>query len=612
MRHPGDAYSVNLNIFDIFKVARSWLINHTRTMKYPLVINSGKIFQLAVCLIAFLPVCLGQGVPEEVQNNIDLRVENALNPGIVVGIIDETGTHYYSSGLKAIQGIDKVDEHTVFEIGSISKTFTGILLAEMVLKKEVKLDDPLQQYLPPGVTAPTRNGQSIQLANLSNHSSALPRLPDNFSPADPSNPYVDYSEEQLYDFLNSYILTRDIGSRYEYSNYAVGLLGHILAAKRKTNYEALMVDVIAKPLKMDHTRVTLTPEMRKNLAKGHSGGIEVRNWDLITLAGAGGIRSTAVDMVKYVSANMGKAISGLYPAMQLSHTNSGGTSDGPVVGLGWHIRAFGDTFIIWHNGGTGGYRSFAGFIKGGDKGVVVLTNSDMGVDDIGIHLLHAESPLNTPLPSIGVAVRKILDEQGISAAEAAYWNLREKELGKFDFTEPQLNNLGYNYLAVDSIDKALAVFRLNVKAYPKSSNVYDSYGEAFLASGDTLQAIENYRRSVEINPGNTSGIEVLEKLGEDTDKLVSAVEVAAERLESYVGQYQLAPDFILTVTKEATQLKAQATGQPQFDIFPKTENVFYLKVVEAQLTFNVDEQGTVISVTLFQNGQEMVGKRLQY
>lgn len=129
------------------------------------------------------------------------------------------------------------------------KTFTGIILADMVLKGEVKLDDPLQSHLPSGVTAPTRNGASIKLVNLSNHTSSFPRMPDNFKPANPNNPFADYSEKQMYDFLSNYTLTRDIGSQFEYSNYGTGLLGHVLAAKKKMTYEALMTEVIAKPLR---------------------------------------------------------------------------------------------------------------------------------------------------------------------------------------------------------------------------------------------------------------------------------------------------------------------------------------------------------------------------
>src|SRR5690606_20873579 len=146
--------------------------------------------------------------------------------------------------------------------------FTGLLLADKVIRNEMKLDDPIQQYLPEGVKAPTRNGTAITLVNLANHTSSLPRMPDNFAPADPANPFADYSEKQLYDFLTRYTLPRDIGSQYEYSNYAVGLLGHILATQSGKSYEQLMSDVIATPLGLKNTRLILTPDMKKNLEIG--------------------------------------------------------------------------------------------------------------------------------------------------------------------------------------------------------------------------------------------------------------------------------------------------------------------------------------------------------
>lgn len=360
-----------------------------------------KVTATLLLLIRLSSLCPAQTtLTEEVIGNIKARVDNGINPGIVVGIIDDNGAHYYSYGVKSMNGDEPVDEHTVFEIGSITKTFTGIMLAELVLKGKMDLDDPLQKYLPEAVTAPTRNGASIRLVHLSNHTSSLPRMPGNFTPADPANPYVDYSEKQLYAFLEGYKLPRDIGSQYEYSNYAVGLLGHIIAEHQGMTYEELMIDIIAKPLKLKDTRITFTPKMKKNLAMGHHGGVLVKNWDLTTLAGAGGIRSTAVDMLEYLAANMGKARSGLYAPMQLSHKNSRPQGARPMVGLGWHIQLAAGREIVWHNGGTGGYRAFAGFIKGGDRGVVVLTNSTASVDDIGMHLLNPKSPLADvePLP----------------------------------------------------------------------------------------------------------------------------------------------------------------------------------------------------------------------
>jgi CubicO group peptidase (beta-lactamase class C family) len=434
-------------------------------------------------------------IPQNVKDNIKLRVDNGQHPGIVIGIIEGDKTEYYSYGVKSFPAREPVDERSVFEIGSISKTFTGILLADQVIKKKMSLDDPLQKYLPASVTAPTRNGASIKLVNLSNHTSSLPRMPDNFKPANPANPFADYSEKQLYDFLQSYVLPRDIGSQYEYSNYAVGLLGHVLAAQQRTTYEALMVDVIAKPLGMEDTRVVFTPSMKKNLAMGHADGIQAENWDISTLAGAGGIRSTATDMLKYVRANMGKTNSKLYPAMQLSHQHTRPDGNLPMVGLGWHMSIAGTNEFIWHNGGTGGYRSFAGFTKDGARGVVVLTNSTASVDDIGMHLLNSSMPLTDP-----------------NASKAS--------------------------------------------------------------------------------------------------EQIQEVAVDEQTLESYVGEYELMPNFILTVTRAGTQLNAQATGQGQFPVYAKTKNVFFYKVVVAQLTFNQSTAGIVESVTLNQGGQQVTGKKL--
>jgi serine-type D-Ala-D-Ala carboxypeptidase/endopeptidase len=348
-------------------------------------------------LVSIVTLSIGQTprITDEVKSNIQARIANGMNAGIVVAVIDGGQEEYYSAGKKSLVTSEAVNENSVFEIGSISKTFTGILLANAVLNGEVKLDDPVQKYLPATVVVPTRNGEAITLQHLANHTSSLPRMPDNFRPSNPANPFADYSEQQIYDFLTHYTLMRDIGSQYEYSNFGMGLLGHILALKKGITYEQLMIDVIAKQLALPNTRIALTAEMKKNLAAGHVGNLPVENWDIISLAGAGGIRSSAVDMVKYVRANMGVTKSKLYPAMQLAHKNSRAEGTTPGVGFGWHLMNKDGQEIIWHNGGTGGYRTFIGFVKGTSKGVVVLSNSANSVDDIGTHLLVSSAPLNT-------------------------------------------------------------------------------------------------------------------------------------------------------------------------------------------------------------------------
>ena len=571
-----------------------------------------KITSTIVLLGVFISLSSAQTLDPEVEQEIKNRIEKGVNAGIVVGIIDESGTHYYSYGVKSLKTNEPVDENSVFEIGSISKTFTAILLADNVLKGKMSLKDPVQKYLPENVTAPIKNDKQILLLHIANHTSALPRMPDNFEPANPANPYVDYTEKRMYDFLNNCKLGRDIGSEYEYSNYAMALLGHILATNSNMGYEELILQKIAAPLDMRNTRVVLTENMKKNLASGHSGNQQVENWDLGILAGAGGIRSTAVDMLKYVAANMGKNRKDIYPAMEFTHKSTWEVSEKTKVGLSWHISQLDNgKEVIAHSGATGGYQAYAGFIKGGNKGVVVLTNSSSTVSDIGRRLLDEDYELDVVKPSIAMKLQTVLDKKGIEAGIKTYWELKKNKADVYDFSEGELNTLGYKYMGEGSLEKALAVFDINVKAYPKAFNVYDSRGEAYLKKGDKKKAIADYKRSVELNPANQNGINVLEKLGVDTKDIVKEVKVEKAVLESYIGKYELDPRFVITITLEGEQLMAQATGQSNFPVFPKSENVFYYKVVQAELTFNKNEKGEVESLTLFQSGHKMTGKRIE-
>lgn len=566
--------------------------------------------------IAFLLLFIGTAftsqaqapvIPQEVKENIKSRVQNEITPAIVVGLVSPEGTTYFSFGVKSLETKTAVDEHSIFEIGSISKTFTGILLADMVVRGELDLDEPLQNLLPEGVSAPTRNGESIRLYHLANHTSGLPRLPNNMNPSNPANPYADYSKKQMYEFLNSYELTRDIGSEFEYSNYAVGLLGNVLAAKIGLTYEELMLEVIAKPLGMSNTSIVFTPRMKENLAYGHNIGLQVENWDLPTLAGAGAIRSSASDMIKYLSANMGILKSNIYSPMRLTHEVTTAEEIEQKVGLGWIINKSDSAEYIWHNGATGGYNTFTGFKKDGSLGVIVLTNSESGVTDIGMHLLDSSKALRIIKPSIGTKVKHILDNKGIRKARKVYWTIKENDKEAYNFGEEQLNALGYHYLGNNDVKKAIAVLKLNTEAFPESSNAYDSYAEALVKNKDKKKAIKNYKKSVELNPGNTNAIEMLKELGIETTDMVKEVTVNDATLKSYVGDYELAPGFILTISKEGNQLLAQATGQGAASIFPKTENEFYYKIVNAQIVFNVNQEGKVESLTLFQGGQELVG-----
>src|SRR5215831_6875743 len=328
---------------------------------------------------------------DEIRRILVQRIDEAhQSVGIVVGIITPEGRRVISYGAPGKGDPRPLTGDTVFEIGSVTKVFTSLLLADMVQRGEVALTDPISKYLPAGVKVPQRNGRQITLQDLATQSSGLPRLPSNLKPRDMANPYADYSVEQLYAFLSSYELPRDIGAKFEYSNLGGGLLGHVLTLRAGMDFEALVRKRITEPLGMTSTAIALSPALKPRLATGHDDKLKpVANWDFPTLAGAGALRSTANDMLTFLAANLGYTKTPLDPAMSAMLAVRRPTDDPNLeIGLAWFIRKAGEP-IIWHNGGTGGYRSFVGYDPKKRIGVVVLANAftNAGVDDIGAHIL---------------------------------------------------------------------------------------------------------------------------------------------------------------------------------------------------------------------------------
>ena len=332
----------------------------------------------------------------EVRAMIKARVAAKRSAGIVVGLLEPDGRTRVIAHGDPGPGQPPLAADSVFEIGSITKVFTGTLLAVLVQSGTVRFEDPVEKYLPPSVRMPVFEGKPITLGHLAEQNSGLPRLPSNLRPANMANPYADYTVDQLYDFLDDYRLTRAPGASFEYSNLGVGLLGHVLALSQQTTYEALLRDKIWTPLGMSHTAITLTPWMKSHLAMGHdAGGRVVGNWDVTTLAGAGAIRSTTGDMLKFLDANLHPERGPLHRAMALAQTSRAPTTPPHSIGLNWIIRRVGERdTAVWHNGGTGGYRTFIGLDPIRRHGVVVLANSGgAGNDDLGFHLVNPALPL---------------------------------------------------------------------------------------------------------------------------------------------------------------------------------------------------------------------------
>lgn len=352
-------------------------------------------------LVPFIPFsrAVAQALPDSALRAIVAeRVSSGRAVGLVVATLERGRTKVFTAGESGTGGV-ALDVNTVFEIGSITKVFTSALLADMAARGEVRLEDPIAKYLPASVRVPTRDGKEITLLDLSTQVSGLPRLPGNLNPKDPRNPYADFTVDQMYAFLSGYELTRDIGATYEYSNLGVGLLGHVLALRAGKSYERLLTERILDPLGMKDTRIVLTSGMKRRLAQGHDeAGAKAANWDLPTLAGAGALRSTAADMLKFLAANLDSARTPVARALATTRVARRTVPGGPMqIGLGWHILTPFDRPIVWHNGGTGGYRAFIGMDYGNQRAVVVLSNKSIAPDDIGFHVLEQRVPL-TPMP----------------------------------------------------------------------------------------------------------------------------------------------------------------------------------------------------------------------
>lgn len=313
--------------------------------------------------------------------------------GIVVGIIEPGGRRIVSYGRLARNDNRPPNGDTVFQIGSVTKIFTALLLADMVQHGEVTLADPVEKYLPAGVTMPTRGGRKITLQDLATHTSGLPRDPVNPDSKDPDNPYAGYSIERLYQFLSTYRLTRDIGAQYEYSNLGGGLLGHVLARRARMDYATLVESRICEPLGMNDTQTILSPGMKSRSATGHDEQLNlVPPLDLPIIPGASALRSTANDLLTFLAANLGYTKSPLAPAMTaMLDVRQPTGNPGLEIALGWHISTVDGREIVWHNGGLGGCGSFVGYDLKRRVGIVVLSNSEVPAvaDNIGLHLLTA-------------------------------------------------------------------------------------------------------------------------------------------------------------------------------------------------------------------------------
>lgn len=451
--------------------------------------SSSTIIVVLITLIIAIASGSSSAANAELEKVLKHKVETEkLSVGIAVAIIENGQVSFINVGVANKETAQEIDQNTLFEIGSVSKVMTSTALATFVDEGTLKLSDPVQNYLPKSVKLPMKNDKAITFESLASHRSGLPRLPSNMQFSNPLNPYVDYTTEMMYEFLNQYTLPREVGESPEYSNLAVGLLGHTLAKIDDMNYEQMLMQRVLKPLKMKDTFVEVPKSSLTRRSIGHNGYLETTDyWQLPAMAGAGAVVSDATDMALYLKANMQQ--NELASAIKLTHQPTAEFGNSLTkVGLGWIIQGTADGDVYMHNGQTGGFASFIGFNPTSHKGIVILSNTSILMDEVG-----------------------------------------------------------YSYLT------------------------------------NSLASL----------------------------KLTTPVKVAEAELAKLIGRYELVPGFILSITHDEDKLFVQGTGQPRLPLTANSINEFVNNAVKARIQFELDANGIATSLTMYQGGQTLPGKKLK-
>lgn len=556
------------------------------------------LFSLTLALAVPGSAVAQQYFPDDEDLEVMLRylVEDGETPGIVLGLLEADGSTRVLSYGTGGEGARPLGPRSVFEIGSITKTFTAALLADMVRRGEMSLGDPVAEYLPEGVTMPGWEGREITLRDLSTHHSGLPRMPDNFDPADPENPYADYTAEQLYDFLATHELRRGPGSEYEYSNLAVGLLGHVLQRATGQSYEALVRERILDPLGMDMTGITRDGDLAAWMTVGHNGaGDPVPYWDVSTtaFAGAGALRSNAEDMLTYIAAQLGPPDTEIERAMRATHEIQVDREGEAAAALGWGVSEFDGRRILRHGGGTAGYSTMVGFDPDLGVGVVMLANTGDFDDDIASDFLRRGRPLDLPEVSVPESVlRRYAGQYEVSPDRN--FVVRLEDNGSLTMQAP--GNVRFRMYATS--DTSFFVKRAPWQFTFRQDDALEVTGMVADLNGSQREAprVSDEGPPPAVVAGNAS-----------LDLPLSVSEMAA-----YQGSYALRmgdETLDVRVFVERDQLMAQPAGDRPTALLYQGEHAFVPAVdPDIRLVFTVAE-GRAELLTLHQSGRAVTGPR---
>lgn len=521
-------------------------------------------FLSALLLTILTTMQSANGADADLQAWIDERIAAGDDLAITAVVIDGDEQRHYAGGAVAPGGTAPGAE-TQFQVGSITKVFTDLLLAEAVAAGKVDYDTAIGAVLGPGFAPRNPAVAKITLEQLATHTSGLPRLPANLVPSDPADPYKGYDEAKLMEGITIARDKQPLGKHYAYSNFGVGLLGHLLGDVYGSSYRDALVQNVIAPLGLEQTGFDLD----SNRAKGFRGGEVVPDWGLEdSLAGAGALWGSTADFARFAQVLLGRTPS------RLEHDLA---ADLDVVVEGpwgfdltrvWHVEYASGEPIYWHNGGTGGFWSFFGFRPDKGLAIALLVSGDTDPTAEGLQRLGRTPPDIEPAdidselfgqyaltPQIGIGVFE-LDGQLVAQVTGQ---------GPIP-----LMDIGDDWYAIDVVDASLHFTRTD-----------GTVGGLELAQNGSVQPA---RKTAD----------------EAATATRTAVEFDELELADYPGEYRIDDDAAFTIRLGDGVLEARLTGQPFFPVYPAGDDVFFYKVVDAELRFERDAAGDVNALVLHQ------------
>ena len=501
-----------------------------------------------------------------------------------------------------------VQTDTKFRIGSVTKQFTAALILQLVEQGKIKLDGKITDYL---TDYRKDTGDRVTIHQLLNHTSGIPSytsLP--VFGAESRNPY------EVKAFVKKFAsgdIEFEPGSKYSYNNSGYFLLGAIIEQVTGKPFATVLRENILDPLGMKDSGFDDDTPLIARRAAGYSKtpeGYENAPYLEMQLPyAAGSMYSTVEDLFKWEQA--------LYEDKILSAASKKLMFSPGLEKYGYGVvitdQALGNTkekaAAIFHGGGINGFNSLLTRLIDRRASVIILDNVGQGryqgrMTEAIAGILY-DRPFDAPKRSIAEALYKVAIEKGGVAAVSEYRKLKAAKPNEYDFAEGELNTLGYQIMRRDRTKDAIEIFKLNVEMFPAAFNPYDSLGEAYLADGQKELALTNYKKSVELNPENTNGIRYIKQIEGKDAKVDPSV------FDAYVGDYELAPNFILTITREGDTLIGQATGQGKLRLEPVSEVQYTVSAVGADLTFEKGADGKVTGLTLVQGGRTTKGRKIK-